>query len=175
MQKVDIRAISIFNGVRRTQKTQSTTTKISSSGKSKPSKVSHPVKLRESITAGTVLIILAGKFKGKRAVFLRQLKSGLLLITGPYKYNGVPLKRINQAYVIATKTKIDISSTTVDENVDDSFFGKSKSSSTIDRKLVQKGIDSQLMPIIKKTPLLRSYLGSRFSLKKGQTLHNMKF
>lgn len=148
-------------------------------------------RLRASITPGTILIILAGKFRGKRVVFLRQLASGLLLVTGPFSANGVPLRRVNQAYVLSTATKIDVSS--VDSSkITDTFFARPKSTKTkadflstekpetkrvltAEQKDVQSKIDTALSAIVKKTPSLSEYLGTRFSLTNGQKPHLLRF
>lgn len=157
---------------------------------------SHKHSLRASITPGTVLILVAGRHAGKRVVFLKQLKSGLLLVTGPFKLNGCPLRRINAQYVMATSTKLDISKVKVPENVDDAFFNriKEKKQKPTDgdlfevkkeqykvndaRKAAQVDVDKQLLAVLKASPektLLVSYLRSKFALKNRQYPHLMKF
>ncbi|KAF8022291.1 hypothetical protein BT93_G2441 [Corymbia citriodora subsp. variegata] len=142
---------------------------------------------------GTVLIILAGRFKGKRVVFLKQLSSGLLLITGPFKVNGVPLRRVNQSYVVATSTKVDVSGVNV-EKFDDKYFGKKvekkktkgegeffeaekeeKNVLPQEKKDDQKSVDAVLIKSIEGVPDLKTYLAARFSLKAGMKPHELVF
>ncbi|XP_010257392.1 PREDICTED: 60S ribosomal protein L6-like [Nelumbo nucifera] len=153
----------------------------------------NPTKLRASITPGTVLILLAGRFKGKRVVFLKQLPSGLLLVTGPFKINGVPLRRVNQSYVIATSTKVDISGVNV-EKFDDKYFTKEaekkkkkgegeffesekeeKTALPQEKKDDQKSVDAPLLKAIEGVPDLKAYLAARFSLKAGMKPHELVF
>ncbi|KAL4342128.1 hypothetical protein GQ457_08G011780 [Hibiscus cannabinus] len=152
-----------------------------------------PTKLRASITPGTVLILLAGRFMGKRVVFLKQLPSGLLLVTGPFKINGVPLRRVNQSYVIATSTKVDISGVNL-EKFDDKYFAKEvekkkkkgegeffeaekedKKKLPEDKKEDQKAVDTSLIKSIEGVPDLKAYLAARFSLKSGMKPHELAF
>eukprot|EP00347_Sterkiella_histriomuscorum_P012436 403368581 len=157
--------------------------------KSKP----KSTKLRRGLVPGSVLILLSGRFRGKRVVFLKQLTSGLLLVTGPYKVNGVPLKRVNQAYTITTSTKINIGSVDV-AKVDDALFKKSTQSKkqgedkffaeagkkkevSKERLDAQKAVDTAILKIVKESgePLLRKYLNARFTLANNDKPHALRF
>jgi len=156
----------------------------------------HKRYLRASITPGTVLILLAGKHKGKRVVFLKQLKSGLLLVTGPYHLNGCPLRRINQIYVIATKTKLDVSAVKLPERLNDEYFRRKQLKRprhtkgeifdtkkevyavSDERKKDQVEVDTQVLSVIRKNKdkkFFFGYLGAMFSLKTKDYPHTMVF
>merc|ERR1712154_104821 len=156
----------------------------------------HKRNIRASITPGTVLILLAGRHKGKRVIFLKQLGTGLLLVTGPYHLNGCPLRRINQKYVIATKTKLNIKDVKVPDRVNDEYFKRQQLkkpknaegdifntkkevySVSEERKEDQAAVDRQILDVIRAMPekkLMFGYLGAMFSLSNNQFPHKMVF
>jgi large subunit ribosomal protein L6e len=149
-----------------------------------PTPVRNAPKLKKPLVAGQVVILVAGRFAGKRVVYLKQLASGLLLVTGPYNVNGVPLRRVNQKYVIASSTKVSVAGVDASK-IDDKFFAREKAAKGADasaktktspaRQAAQTAIDTALKANIAKEEQLEAYLKSKFSLKTGERPHALKF
>eukprot|EP00759_Apiculatamorpha_spiralis_P011076 PhF_6_TR18545/c1_g1_i2/m.27083/K02934/RP-L6e, RPL6; large subunit ribosomal protein L6e len=155
--------------------------------------------VRKSLQPGTVCILLAGRYRGRRVVNLGPLEgnNGPLLVSGPYKLNGVPLRRVDPAYVIATSTKVDVSK--VDRSkVTKGLFNKprkaqrkrnekqflkikasanadAKKKSLEERKALQKKVDEALIKSVAATPNLAKYLATPFSLQRNEAPHKLQF
>merc|ERR1712087_415889 len=149
-----------------------------------------PAKLRKSITPGTVVILLSGQFRGKRVVVLKQMdKSGLLLVTGPYKVNGVPLRRVNQRYVVATSTKVALPAMDL-KKFDDAYFKKAiaegrkgaeaffekqqRPETSAEKKADQAKVDKDLVAAISKDPAMKKYMRAKFALSNNRNAHELK-
>ncbi|XP_065350779.1 large ribosomal subunit protein eL6 [Cloeon dipterum] len=156
----------------------------------------HVRNIRSTLQPGTVLILLAGVHRGKRVVLLKTLRSGLLLVTGPFKVNACPLRRVHQRFVIATSLRLDVSTVKIPLRVNDVYFKRQKKTqpkkdegeifdvkketykASDVRKEDQEIVDKQLLDVIRKNSEKKSifaYLGSMFGLRSGQLPHKMKF
>mmetsp|Transcript_2302 Transcript_2302/g.3557 ORF Transcript_2302/g.3557 Transcript_2302/m.3557 type:complete len:185 (-) Transcript_2302:54-608(-) len=169
-------------------KTRKTTLKTKAKGTPKKA---VSAKLRKSITPGTVLILLGGQFRGKRCVFVKQLESGLLLVTGPYTINGIPMRRVNQRYVIATSLKLDLNgsdySSVTDEyfkredtkkkqkKSESGFFAQQteKKGPSEEKKEGQRKMDEGLVSGMDH--MTKIYLKTLFSLTERMYPHELKF
>lgn len=142
-----------------------------------------PLKLRQNsmkvpyITPGTVLVLRRGRHQGKRVVFLKHLPSGLLLLTGPFALNRVPLRRVSPNSVTATVTKVDISGLSIPDTVTDRSLRRrwrrererdSKEGHELEmerlqieqQKTDQRGVDSQVLTRVRMFPQVRRSLRS---------------
>lgn len=106
-----------------------------------------PRKTRESLSVGTIVIILDGEFKGKRAAVIADAGAGVVKVCGTV----VPVTEVDQDYLIATSTKLELSG-----------VNEGNAAATV-------------KAAAEKIPEMVDYLGATFSLKPGDRPHLMKF
>lgn len=115
-----------------------------------------------------------------------------MVLLGPYNVNGVPLRRVNQRYVIATSTKVSLDGVDVSK-IDDAFFAREKkvdkegeeklfdaaakkvTVTSPARKAAQEAVDAKLKANVEKVHMLKEYLSARFTLSKSDKPHLIKF
>lgn len=104
-------------------------------------------KTRQSLAIGTIVIILDGEFKGKRAAVIADAGAGVVKVCG----TSVPVTEVDQDYLIATSTKLELSG-----------VNESNAAATV-------------KAAAEKIPEMVDYLNAVFSLKNGDRPHLMKF
>merc|ERR1712072_500259 len=121
-----------------------------------------------------------------------KLKSSLvpgaivILLAGPFKVNGIPLRRVPQSYVIGTSTVVDVSGADT-SSVSDSLFKKPKSAKKkadgpFSEDEPKKPLDAEAKALqakvdggVKLDDELQGYLKSKFGLSRADLPHEMSF
>jgi large subunit ribosomal protein L6e len=127
---------------------------------------------RVKLEIGTVVILLSSNFKGKKAVLLKRTESGLYVVSGPYKVNGVFIRRINPRYILPTQIQINIEDINT-KIFNDEYFSNLKKSKNILNKNLKKRmtmahslrqlfIDRHLQKKIDSDLFLSAYLRSNY-------------
>ena len=108
-------------------------------------------------------------------------------MTGPYKYNGVPLKRVTGAHILPTNTKLKLDEKVAD-SIKDDFFKKTELNIKeekdffVEEKLKKKEllkkekkgqttVDTEVKKAADTVPMMKEYLRNRIELKSGDKLH----
>lgn len=110
--------------------------------------------------------------------------------------NGCPLRRVNQIYVIATSTKLDIHDLKLPAHINDEYFKRKRDKRakkeegdifakkkeeykpSDQRKTDQKDVDKFIIQTIKShsdKKMLFTYLSAMFGLRSSQYPHRLKF
>ena len=107
------------------------------------------------------------------------------------------MRRVNQRFLLATQTKVDVSSVKIADKINDDYFRRAKANkkgakkegdifeakkeaykASDERKKDQADVDAQVLAALKKSKdgqALKQYLRHGFSLSKGQYPHQMVF
>merc|ERR1711959_687784 len=114
----------------------------------------------------------------------------VILLAGPFKVNGIPLRRVPQSYVIGTSTVVDFK--TDASGVTDDLFKKPKSAkkksadgpfeekaekAPLDAafKALQDKVDGPVAAAVNGDAMLKGYLKSKFGLSRAEYPHEMAF
>jgi len=159
------------------------------------------VKLRASVTPGTIGILLKGNQRAKRVIFLKQIDSGLLLVCNPV--NQCAPRTIDHKFFLATKMKVDVSGIQIPEEMNHTFFHNKRAERkaylkalrkssilggdkpekkvkalTPEKLAVNKKLEDQLTALIEAHPegaIFKKYMRSLFKLGPRDYPHKMQF
>ena len=148
---------------------------------------------RAPVVPGQIIVIVEGKLAGKRVIVLKTFSNGTVAVAGPSNSSNVPALLIRRSSLVATVktlslsetafdfsvlTTADLKSPTPESDTKRKFMQKALNSETPQQIDLRKRIDSALIESVAKTDeadLSTEYLGTLFSLKKGDVLHEMRF
>lgn len=132
---------------------------------------------RTDLAKGMVVVVLEGIFASKRVVYLKGLEGNLALCAGPKSINGVPLFKIDERYLLATSTVLDIN-VNVDIDEENIILTKRDDYTTpMDAEMTdaEKKIDEEIAKAVKEIKFMKSYLSEPFEIDTTRNFYSLKY
>lgn len=135
--------------------------------------------LRQGLEPGRIVIILSGPHAGRRAVFIKQLENGEVLVNGVFqKENRVPLTAVPQRNLLITSIKVNCNFNLNDFTYTMLCKPKDQSWSDFYVKPPQYLVDAQKKADETMTPAVKEYtkyLETPFVIRPQDKVHTFKF
>lgn len=130
---------------------------------------------RDDLKYGNIVVILEGEFASKRVIYLGS-KNFNAIVIGPRSFNGVPLIKIDEKYLLKTSTVLKL--TKVEINEEDIFKSEKEfieNYTFFEPSALETKLEEEIKTETSKIEFMRAYLSEDFNLSDITKIDNMKF
>ena len=134
-----------------------------------------PRVLRTDLQPGNIVVMLEGPYTGKRAVFVKQLGSGMAVVSGVRDVNGVPPVRIDERFLFKLSATVSIPSINI--NGDDLTEVKRGRSQAIESEptSAEREVEGAVSQAVRATKFMRAYLADPFKVDHSVEFYSQEY
>lgn len=135
-----------------------------------------PRTARTDLARGMVVVVLEGVFASRRVIYLGGLGDNLALCVGPKSINNIPLFKIDERYLLATSTVLEIGNVDVDEKnavlTERDVYTTPMSVEMTDS---ERKLDEELTRAVRNVEFMKTYLCEPFEVDGSRNFYSLKY
>ncbi|WUR04233.1 ribosomal protein eL6 [Vairimorpha necatrix] len=135
-------------------------------------------KRRTDLECGMIVVVCEGIYEAKRVFYLKGLDKNLVLCAVLKDGNNVSFFKIDESYLLATSTKININVNEIHISEDEvPLITKDKSIEIMDIENSEKmtKIEKSIMDEVRKVDYLKTYLNTPFEIDSSVEFYSQKY
>ncbi|KMV65703.1 ribosomal protein L14E/L6E/L27E [Encephalitozoon cuniculi EcunIII-L] len=132
---------------------------------------------RTDLVKGMVVVVLEGVFASRRVVYLKGLEDNIALCAGPKSINGIPLFRIDERYLLATSTVLDLNMDIDIDGKDTVLTERDVYAVPMDVEMTdaERKIDEEIAKAARRVEYMKSYLSEPFEIDATRNFYSQKY